>query len=464
MSKRISWLEPFIGEVMTLSNGPYYTTTSQAVDNLGTHVLPDDRSNIYPELGHSTPSEAQMYALADDALQVHQHNRASQFAGLIRAATAAAGQADQTAEHSNQNQATTHGRRTTRRGHGPKQTPKSGDGEGGDLDSPIAAHRGQGDHSHHTGKRKRTSDDTGRNGDEAGVPQSGQPPFSDTPAPISQSASSLFRRPSSTSKKYTRPPMSKLFTSLELSPESFLQLQSAAKNYMLNDTYPDRRETVGQRGRGDSELVKLRLWNCVKEFLETEGNGERFFGPHISGDEGRTRTMFWPSHKNNIITAVTPLLRRMVTNERQRQYAVETRKPGHVNEGKTSATQKLIDEARLPQQMGRDPPHLALSQLFDDINGTPFGEYGECRNHEGSVMPIFVNVSERSYLSVEDFNALLAIIDYHVRALHKGDSPGDSICDPDCESAVISRMLESGHLDHFPWGRGRRKSIDEKHN
>lgn len=44
------------------------------------------------------------------------------------------------------------------------------------------------------------------------------------------SAAALFRPPSDSSKKYTRPPMSKLFASLELTPEDFLYLQAAAKS------------------------------------------------------------------------------------------------------------------------------------------------------------------------------------------------------------------------------------------
>ena len=161
--------------------------------------------------------------------------------------------------------------------------------------------------------------------------------FRDLPTPASlsearsagvHSAAALFRRPSATSKRYTRPPMSKMFTSLQLSPENFLHLQAAAKGYMLDPAHPERRDTVGQRGRGDSEMVKLRLYNCVKNFLEAEGHGEMFFGDNTVNEGMGPREFAWPRDQHKIISLVIPLLRRMVTNERQRQYAVETRKGG----------------------------------------------------------------------------------------------------------------------------------------
>lgn len=137
------------------------------------------------------------------------------------------------------------------------------------------------------------------------------------------SATALFRRPSTASKKYTRAPMSKLFTSLELTAEQFLHLQSAAKAYMLDPNHPERGDCVGNRGRGDTDMVKLKLFACVKSFLEDEGWGARCFTDEVVG--GKFRKLKWPQMKNKIISLVTPLMRRMVTNERQRLYALETR-------------------------------------------------------------------------------------------------------------------------------------------
>lgn len=141
------------------------------------------------------------------------------------------------------------------------------------------------------------------------------------------SAAALFRAASDSSKKYTRPPMSKLFSSLELSPENFLYLQAAAKAYMLDAKHPERENCVGNRGRGDSDMVKLRLHHCVRTFLHEEGHGDKYFGPNsISNETGQVRKATWPRDGDKIIAMCTPLLRRMVTNERQRKYAIESRK------------------------------------------------------------------------------------------------------------------------------------------
>ncbi|CAD6499373.1 BgTH12-03489 [Blumeria graminis f. sp. triticale] len=137
------------------------------------------------------------------------------------------------------------------------------------------------------------------------------------------SAAALFRRPSAASKKYTRAPMSKLFISLDLTAELFLKLQGAAKSYMLDDSFPERREAVGNKCRTSGDLSKLKLYSCAKNFLEDEGWGEHCFGR--KAERADVRKLKWPESKNKIIELIIPLLRRMVTNERQRQYANETR-------------------------------------------------------------------------------------------------------------------------------------------
>jgi hypothetical protein len=184
------------------------------------------------------------------------------------------------------------------------------------------------------------------------------------------SAAALFRRSSErTSRKYTRPPMSKLFMSLQLSPEYFLQLQASAKAYMLDPTHPERQNCVGNRGKGDTDMVKLRLFNCVRDFLN-DRVGEQFFGEHVekpgekdaieaaralgeekTSDAGERLT--WPGDGNKIISLVTPLMRRMVTNERQRQYAIETRKGGAKKkdkEGSVEATEQVNSNRDYEQQ------------------------------------------------------------------------------------------------------------------
>jgi hypothetical protein len=205
---------------------------------------------------------------------------------------------------------------------------------------------------------------------------SGESLLNDARAAGVHSAAALFRRTSEkTSRKYTRPPMSKLFISLQLSPENFLHLQAQAKLYMLDPAHPERQNCVGNRGKGDTDIVKLRLFNCVRDFLNN-GLGEHFFGEHAEvpgeresleaaralGEEKVPNTeerLVWPRDGNKIISLVTPLMRRMVTNERQRVYAIETRKGGAKNkdkEGSVEAVQSMNDEvhsasANIEQQL-----------------------------------------------------------------------------------------------------------------
>lgn len=82
-------------------------------------------------------------------------------------------------------------------------------------------------------------------------------------------------------------------------------------------------------------MVKLKLHHCVREFLDAHGWGEKYFGENApppgegeDGTAGQQRQFLWPRDKDRIIALCTPLLRRMVTNERQRQYAVESRSKG----------------------------------------------------------------------------------------------------------------------------------------
>lgn len=166
------------------------------------------------------------------------------------------------------------------------------------------------------------------------------------------SAAALFRRTSTNAtRKYTRPPMSKLFMSLNITPENFIALQALAKAYMLSPAHPERQACVGNRGKGDTDLVKLRLFNCVRDFLTDGGVGEQFFGEHVEkpgekenieaaaalGEKGSGgEKLVWPRDGNKIIGLVTPLMRRMVTNERQRLYAIDTRKGGKKLEKESS--------------------------------------------------------------------------------------------------------------------------------
>jgi len=175
------------------------------------------------------------------------------------------------------------------------------------------------------------------------------------------SAAALFRAP--TDKKSTRPQMSKMFDSLGLSPEDFLRLQAAAKKYMLDPEHPERRDCVGNRGKTDTGQVRLELHKCVRDFLDG-GAGAIFFssqpqsqpaGEDAQDSETRPRDCFWPEDKEQIVKLCTPLLRRMVTNERQRQYALETRKstksPGEtMPEVDRNVRENIASRGATPQQ------------------------------------------------------------------------------------------------------------------
>jgi hypothetical protein len=159
------------------------------------------------------------------------------------------------------------------------------------------------------------------------------------PQQLSAAASALFKPASSASKKYSRPPLGTVYQNLGLAPDVFLRLQGALKSYMLDPAHPERRDVVGhKRHSGGTEAAKLKLWNCVDEFLKAKSDdnetthAETFFPKAPEDDiEGQAEPdnaegkMYWPSDRDVIIKAVMPLMRKVVTNERQRVYAVESR-------------------------------------------------------------------------------------------------------------------------------------------
>ena len=74
---------------MASQPGPYY---SNALEHSEQCSLTGNSNGQYPDLDPAMASNAHMYSLADGALQVHQNSTDRHFAGLIQAATAAAGQ------------------------------------------------------------------------------------------------------------------------------------------------------------------------------------------------------------------------------------------------------------------------------------------------------------------------------------------------------------------------------------
>ncbi|KAE8448141.1 hypothetical protein EG329_009745 [Mollisiaceae sp. DMI_Dod_QoI] len=156
--------------------------------------------------------------------------------------------------------------------------------------------------------------------------ETASPTPADTQSPEVSPARALFKQPSEEGRKHSRPAMSTVYLELELDAPEFVEVQDAAKKYMLDESHPEREGAVGTRGKGDSDLIKLKMFECAKIFLEDEGWGDRFWGPNARGINNPQRVLHWPTTKNELISAVTPLLRRQITNERQRKYALEARK------------------------------------------------------------------------------------------------------------------------------------------
>ncbi|EFR02020.1 hypothetical protein MGYG_05022 [Nannizzia gypsea CBS 118893] len=271
--------------------------------------------------------------------------------------------------------------------------------------------------------------------------------ISDARAAGVHSAVALFRQPSASSKKATRPPMSKMFASLGLSPENFLHLQAAAKQYMLDENHLERRDCVGQRGRGDTEMVKLRLWNCVRDFLNREGNGLRYFGENVEGADAGPNKMIWPRDEQRIISLVTPLLRRMITNERQRKYVSGARKGGN-SEDKSKRNSASVDNS-IPESVQRyhQPPPNGTTELgMLDLIRNEYPTYqtdwdSVARSYETYNQDYRLdNLGSISGLPQQDWWGLVAAVDCHYQIDHGGDA---TLCTDSCQECTVNHLMSS---------------------
>jgi hypothetical protein len=147
---------------------------------------------------------------------------------------------------------------------------------------------------------------------------------------LADPSSALFRSKSLRipAKKYTRPPTKDVFQSLRIGTEEWVRLEAEAKAFMLDETHPERQASVGNRGLAPTNDTKIQLFKTVQNFL-ADGAGLAYFGSGTAeGDgEGESRWLY-PRDEDRLIGLLTPLMRRMVTNERQRQYARRTRQSG----------------------------------------------------------------------------------------------------------------------------------------
>ncbi|KAI9817743.1 MAG: hypothetical protein M1827_000862 [Pycnora praestabilis] len=430
-----------------------------------------------------------------------------QFAGLLEAVTTAAGQeaAEHHSVHGSVQDGSNQGKRVTRQSQAVgqpseklntaramtgkrKRAPSlmqaqcNGDTEGVSMEAHDAAPP-----SMRTRKRRRVKEPTNEtdaeevlddgqdvtenvdNEDQSTLEIRELPPqlaMSDARAAGVHSAAALFRRPSASSKKYTRPPMSKLFTSLELSPENFLHLQAGAKSYMLDLSHPERQNCVGNRGKGDTDMVKLRLYSCVKDFLETEGCGEKYFGKDVVNEGMGQRKFTWPEQKNRIIGLVTPLLRRMVTNERQRQYAIESRKGG------VSTTN---DKKRKIEEIGSPSHHMTNAELEQESytqhdsltgpreNGTSVqADYASGDLDDPSTTIQIFGLGTLSGLNPEDWQRIVAAVQDHIRGHLNGRSECEGQRDA-CQKSVLEIEISEGILDKSNWGTAPGDTDDDKY-
>ncbi len=389
----------------------------------------------------------------------------NQLAGLVEAATAAAGQEGEWALNdgaANSNHQFFEGNES-QRGPPPRDTCTGPDADQYDLN--LTTHRNdipsQDATRINTKKRKRAASSIGAQEQLADEELASRPTQQPTGV---HSAAALFRAPSTSRKKCTRPPMSTLFSSLHLPPEEFLHLQSAAKAYMLDDGHPERRDCVGQRGKTDSDMIKLKLWHCVKQFLDEEGNGERFFGVNApklgGGDEARSLT--WPENAQQIIKTCIPLLRRMVTNERQRQYAVESRKCG----GDSKREKQDQGAKQSPQQVSKatldetGSPDISTSEKIDIFGDGLVSDSGRSSkwytvyNSNAVLDKIFIKSGFPRVL----FMSLITNIDAHCRLYH-GDE--GLLCNESCKSRLVERLLQLPIYQRHASSGNPRETVEE---
>lgn len=119
---------------------------------------------------------------------------------------------------------------------------------------------------------------------------------------------------------------------------------------MLDTGYPERQACVGNRTSGPTNDTKINLYKTVQKFLESK-IGARFFDASLDGGGDLKERWVYPRDETALISLLTPLMRRMVTNERQRQYARRTR----------ATLQEVQSRNRLPPRHNADNHFPAVS-------------------------------------------------------------------------------------------------------
>lgn len=295
--------------------------------------------------------------------------------------------------------------------------------------------------------------------------------------------SSIPSRQRSTNKKSSRPSVEEMERSLELSKDNWLAFKEETRNYMLDPAHPERRNCVGHRGSGNGEKVRRDLELCAEDLLGPKGCGDRFFSEHAVNEGMPPRTNIWPRDRQKIVDAVVHVLRRALTNARQCQYAIETRKGGaearrrrktadtfqDLNSPRFSPEQQLqMQQNHRADSLGMPPPppipppqtpmdstqimDLGLTDLFLDgynMDWSDISRNYDMYNHDFELD----NLWSVSGLQQPDWRGLVAAVDSHFRVIHNGDYH----CTTACENENINRIIHSNSASNLPWriGGGR---------
>ena len=126
-----------------------------------------------------------------------------------------------------------------------------------------------------------------------------------------------------------RQTVSKLHIKLGLTPADFLTLQSQAKVYMLDKDHPERQTCVGMLENGSTHQ-RLLLYHHTKDFLDHADIGSTYFGP--GSVFTKNKGFNYPADSEKVVSLVMPLLRRVISNERQRTYVYAKRRDADLTE------------------------------------------------------------------------------------------------------------------------------------
>jgi len=80
------------------------------------------------------------------------------------------------------------------------------------------------------------------------------------------------------------------YSQMQINTEQFLNLQKAAREYMLDEDHPERMDIIARRGSRETDAIKLKLYTIVKSFLEDGGWGEEFWEENVPRGPGKTMT------------------------------------------------------------------------------------------------------------------------------------------------------------------------------